>query len=452
MCGIAHPSEQVAAKDAAELLNGNERLFAALADHAPIGIFVCDPAGATVYANESLCRLLGRTMEETLGAGWAGALHPEDADRVKAEWADASAAGMDSFSAHRFLRPDGVVRWVEESAAAVRDENGEVIGWVGCCVDLTARKLSDERYRDLVENAPDAIFSMAPDGWITSVNRAAEALTGYGREELVGMAMLDLIASEDAQRGREAMERRLAGAQDEKEEYSIIRRDGARVTIEVRSRLVEQEGEPVSFQAIARDTTERRGLEEQLRHRALHDPLTGLPNRTLFDDRLRQALQRATRSGSPVTVMMLDLDGFKLVNDGLGHDAGDELLVALAPTLRRGIRGIDTVARFGGDEFAFLVENVPDRAELAGFADRLLNAIAEPVSLAESQVRITGSLGLAVARDTDTARTLLKNADRALYKAKSAGKSRYEFYGDHLETYAVIPEWLTPGPGAPRYG
>lgn len=419
---------------APELLNRHERLFAALADHAPVGVFATTADGAAVYTNDFLCALLGRSSDELLGDGWASALHPEDAEQVRADWADASTAGRDFHGEYRFLRPDGGVRSVEGSAAAVHDADGLLLGWVGCCVDLTARKLGEERYQELFEHATDAIFTATTTGEITSINRAGEQLTGYARDVLLGMSFFDLVAPEDAAQALETLQRRIAGGKNEVAEYQLIRNDGVHVFVEVSGRLVEQDGQPIGIEAIARDTSERHALEEQLRQEALHDPLTGLPNRTLFYDRLGQALRRVTRSGSLVAVMLLDLDGFKRVNDSLGHAVGDQLLVEVARRLQRELRGGDSVARLGGDEFAFLLEDVTREQELVSVAERLLAAVAQPVSVDHSQLQISGSLGITIAEATDTADTALSNADTAMYNAKHAGNGGFEIYNDAMRS------------------
>jgi diguanylate cyclase (GGDEF)-like protein/PAS domain S-box-containing protein len=418
----------------ADLVTTNNALFSALAVHAPVGVFVCDAEGACVYSNERLCELVGLTSEQTLGDGWARALHPDDARRVQADWASAAAAGHDFHGEYRFLRPDGGVRWVEGSAAAVLDSEGKLLGWAGCCIDLTERRRSDERYQGLFERATDAVFTANADGKITAINPAGERLTGYRSRELVGMSLFDLIASDDAERALETFRRRLAGGEDAVSEYQLIRKSGTSVFVEVSGRSIEQDGKALGVEAIARDTTERHMLEERLLHESLHDQLTGLPNRTLFHERLGQALARAERSGSRVAVMLLDLDGFKLVNDSLGHAAGDELLVTLAPRLQRELRASDTVARLGGDEFAFVFEDVGREQVLIGMAERLLAAVAEPVASGHTHLRLTASLGITIAEPAATTETSLSNADTAMYKAKGAGRNRFEIYDDTMRS------------------
>jgi ammonium transporter, Amt family len=412
----------------AELGARDQALFDALADHAPVGVFVCDAEGSCVYANRQLSGLIGVESEQLLGDGWARAVHPEDAEGVQTEWANALEEGRDFLGEYRFLRQDGGLRWVEGSAAAVRDEAGLLLGWVGCCVDLTARKVSEERYRQLFEHASEAIFVVSADGVITAINRAGEALTGYGRHELVGMSPWDLLAPENAVRARKTFQRRLSGVEGEVAEYQIFNKSGARVFVEVSGRLVEQDGRALGVEAIARDISERRAFEAKLLHDAMHDALTGLPNRTLFQDRLGQALARAARSDSRVAVMLLDLDEFKSVNDSLGHAAGDALLVKVASRLRQELRGGDSVSRIGSDEFGFLFENVSREPDLINVAERLLAAVAE----LDHPQRLTASLGITITEPADTAESALSNADSATQKAKAAGHGTFEVYDETM--------------------
>ena len=185
--------------------------------------------------------------------------------------------------------------------------------------------------------------------------------------------------------------------------------------------------------AIDRDAVERR-----IRHAALHDPLTGLPNRALFLDRVQHALQAACRSGAALAVLMLDLDGFKLVNDSLGHAAGDELLTTLAPRLTAAVRSHDTVARLGGDEFVLLFSDLDGEEGALDIAERILAVWEEPVLLGDREVFVSGSIGIAVAHaGAGTPEDLLREADAAMYAAKSRGRGCMEVYGDDLRTHAL---------------
>jgi diguanylate cyclase (GGDEF)-like protein len=179
----------------------------------------------------------------------------------------------------------------------------------------------------------------------------------------------------------------------------------------------------------SRDVTERKVLEEQLRHQAFHDPLTGLPNRALFMDRLEHALALAHRRGTQVGVLFIDLDNFKILNDSLGHAAGDQLLIAAAERLKACLRPDDTAARLGGDEFTILVEGVAGGDDVARIAERLAEILEPPITLEEQEVFATASTGIALnSTAQEQPAHLLRHADLAMYRAKHRGKARYEVF------------------------
>jgi diguanylate cyclase (GGDEF)-like protein/PAS domain S-box-containing protein len=414
------------------LVPGNRPLFDALIERAPVGVFLTDPDGACLYANACLCELTGVPFAQQLGHGWRKVLHHDDRERVAAAWDEATRAGASLAHDQRYVRPDGTIAWVEMTASAVKGEDGRVVGWAGVCVDVTERRLSDDRYRDLVERARDAIYAADATGAFVAVNRAAEEMTGFSSEELLGMSFFDLIAPEDAERAGTALARSFSGEDVRRIELHLVAKDGRKVFAEVMGRVVEEGGHVVGFEGIARDVTEQRMLQEQLTHQAFHDPLTGLPNRALLLDRLGHALAGAERPDAPIAVILLDLDNFKLVNDSLGHDAGDEILRALAPRLVHAAGAGDTVARMGGDEFGLVLETLHDEREAVAVAERIAAALETPFVVGSGTQRITASTGVVVARSGDEPSAILRNADTALYSAKARKKGGFEFFDDSM--------------------
>jgi diguanylate cyclase (GGDEF)-like protein len=179
---------------------------------------------------------------------------------------------------------------------------------------------------------------------------------------------------------------------------------------------------------VAADITDRKRLAEQLRHQALHDPLTDLANRALFYDRLEHALARLDRHGGLLAVLLLDLDGFKTVNDTLGHQVGDQLLALVAERLRGAVRPSDTIARLGGDEFVVLVEDASSPADAVAATQRLLGALAAPISVASREVQVRASVGIAIAAPGAQPADLVRDADVAMYQAKAEGGSSYRIF------------------------
>ena len=274
----------------------------------------------------------------------------------------------------------------------------------------------------VLEWMPDGVVVCDEHGTIVFVNRQAENLTGYSRGELVGKRIERLVPvrARSAHPGfRTAFYRRgrarLMGANTD---LQLRRRDGTLIPVDISLG-------PMGTHTVAaiRDVTERRSMEEALTHRALHDPLTELANRSLFFDRLRLALGDARREGTTVALVMLDLDGFKAVNDAFGHSVGDEVLQTLGGRLREGLRASDTAARIGGDEFAWVMPRVASRRAVQSTVRRRLRAVQQPVVVRRRKITIGVSAGIALypddARDADT---LIRHADSAMYAAKREGR------------------------------
>jgi diguanylate cyclase (GGDEF)-like protein len=238
--------------------------------------------------------------------------------------------------------------------------------------------------------------------------------------------------------------------------YEALRQSGCRsgVTVPIQGRgapfgtLGAQSRAPREFSAsevdflqalanVLADALERQATEDEVRHRALHDPLTGLPNRTLFLDRLGHALARLGRSNALAAVLFLDFDRFKLINDSLGHQVGDELLAAAAPRLTQAVRGTDTVARFGGDEFGILLEDIHDERDAIEMAERIASVFTRPFVLAGSEHFVTTSIGIALARGGERADELIRDADAAMYRAKERGSARYEVFDEAMRDRAI---------------
>ncbi len=313
---------------------------------------------------------------------------------------------------------------------------GEAIAWVS---DRLRRSEASERER---EQDMRALFAENPHPmWVydrdtlrfLEVNDAAVAHYGYSREEFHGMLITEI-------RPREEVPALLAALQEPGSvpsgSWRHILKDGRTIEAQVTSGPLVFDGANAVLVAI-QDVTERNRLEDQLRHRAFHDALTQLANRSLFADRIEHAIARQARAEASVAVVVGDLDGFKTINDSLGHTAGDQLLVAAAQRLQNQLRPGDTAARLGGDEFAILLEDVAGVEEVEALASRLLDVFVEPYAIAGKQLLVTASLGVALNRPGDGAEELVRNADMAMYLAKSAGKACSRVYQPEMHDAAL---------------
>jgi diguanylate cyclase (GGDEF)-like protein/PAS domain S-box-containing protein len=302
----------------------------------------------------------------------------------------------------------------------------------------TAARQNEARFRSLVQHSSDVILVTRVDGTIRFVSPSALRVLGYDPAAMVRQTVPEMLHPEDRDRATQFF-RDAAGSPGVTGpvEWRFRQQDGSWLHAEILATNLLHDATVKGIVLNTRDVSERRRLEEQLTHQAFHDPLTGLANRALFRDRVSHALELAQRRGHPVTVLFLDLDDFKTVNDSLGHAEGDRLLIAAAERFLACARSADTVARLGGDEFAILIEGADGRD---GLPDRLAAAMAHPFALSGNQLRVTASIGVASAGTDDTADDLLRNADVAMYAAKRRGKGRAATYESQM--YADIRERL----------
>ena len=329
----------------------------------------------------------------------------------------------------------------------VKLDNGIVI----TATDITEREQTRKDLQSAVAHnkalilcSPFATVVTDNEGLITSVNPAAERMLRYAAAEMVGKnvtAIHDL--TEVAQRAQELSEQtgtHIApnhkvlfalpekGATDERE-WTYVRSDGSRLPVQLSvTALKDHLGSPTGFMGISYDLTERKRADQYIHHIAHHDPLTGLPTRTLLRDRLEVAIERAKRSCDQLAVVMIDLDDFKRVNDSLGHQAGDTLLCEITRRLRDCVRKSDTVARMGGDEFVVLLPDLHKVEDAHALAQKLLEEISRPIRIGRHDLTITGSFGISMFPECEDIDTLFKNADLAMYRIKNRGRNGVEVY------------------------
>lgn len=306
---------------------------------------------------------------------------------------------------------------------------------------------SEHRYRFIVNNSPDIIYMLDGGGKFAFVNERTGSLLGYDPEEMLGIHYSEIVHQEDAEKARHAFDERRTGSRAShnielrllcKESSLPYRYFGSRsITVELSAMGVytDQQAAFVGTYGVVRDISERKRAEEVINFQLYHDLLTKLPNRELFRDRLNLAISQAKRNKSMLAVMFLDMDRFKVINDSLGHLAGDQLLQTVAARLHSCLRDSDTLARVGGDEFNLLVPGIEGREDAAKVARKIIERLKEPVIIEGYEVFVSFSIGIAIfPQDGQTIDLLVKNADMAMYHIKSHGKNGYEFFADNMKT------------------
>jgi diguanylate cyclase (GGDEF)-like protein/PAS domain S-box-containing protein len=551
-------------KKAEEALRESESRYRELFEDANDIIYVHDLSGNFISTNKAAESIFGYTKAEALSLNIGQIAVPEHVERVRNQLAR-KVAGDTAQTVYEVdcIRKDGERVTLEVNSSIVL-KDGKPLAVQGIARDITERKQSEEtirkseeRYRDLFENANDLIYTHDLQGNFTSLNRSGEKITGYSRAETLKMHISEVVAPEFLESAKTMTSKKLKDDRPTTYELEIIRKDGRRVPLELSTRLIVNNGLPVGVQGVGRDITERRqaeaslhntlslftstfestadgivvmsldrqiitanrkfiqmwnvdkatmaskdGLllidliaeqvkntddfrrqlretyadpratftellelkdgriferysqpqylegkpvgrvacfrditertqaEERLRHYALHDTLTDLPNRVSFMNHLRYAVERAgDNEHARFAVLFLDLDRFKVINDSLGHAVGDKLLIAIAERLTACVRPGDIVARLGGDEFTILLNRSGQTSEVAGVAERLQARISEPFKIDNYEVFTTASIGIVVSSNvTRNAEDFLRDADAAMYRAKESGKARYEIF------------------------
>jgi diguanylate cyclase (GGDEF)-like protein/PAS domain S-box-containing protein len=447
------PAELVLAHDVTErraaeaALRASEARQRALLEALPVIVYRVEPEPphAPLYVSPRV-EALGYTHAEWLARPdmWVSVLHPDDRARVLRDTAAALATGEAVEYEYRVVAKDGTVRWIHDRGDFVRDVEGRSTVWQGVMVDVTEQRAteaalaaSEERLTLALGATQDGLWDWhVPTGAVHFSGRWMEML-GYAPGELPHRVetFQSLLHPEDAPRIAAALAAQFADAAHEYAlEVRMRTREGAWRWVLTRGDVVERDGAgaPVRMVGTHVDVDARKALEAELLRQAQHDALTGLANRARFRERVERALARADRPAGSVTVLFLDLDDFKTVNDTLGHPAGDRLLSLVAERLLNATRGCDTVARLGGDEFAVLLENVRGDADAVAVAARATAAMRAPFDLDGRQASIGASVGIARATSGDTADTLLRNADLAMYRAKGTGKGRHETFAPEM--------------------
>jgi diguanylate cyclase (GGDEF)-like protein/PAS domain S-box-containing protein len=393
------------------------------------------PDGTFLMVTQACIPLLGYTPDELLGTRSRDYFHPDDIALIETVSLRPVRAGTGATTVtYRFRRKDGSYEWLETTTRALRSErSGEVAQLICISRDVSER-------REAEENAPVGIAIVGLDGRYLQVSRSLCSFLGRSEHELLNSSVSDVTHPDDIDRTDVAFRAMQAdGGGLPAEEKRYLRPDGSHVWGLVSRWMVpDSRGGCSHFISHVTDITDRKRNEAELAHRALHDTLTGLANRALLSDRLEHALVQQSRDGMRHALLFIDLDGFKLVNDGFGHEAGDEVLREAARRIVRGVRKGDTVARLGGDEFAVVLHGVAGRANALQKAQQLCEALAVPYLVGDhSEAFVTASIGVALSAEGLSAADLLRAADSAMYLARERGPGGAEISSRHLTERTV---------------
>jgi diguanylate cyclase (GGDEF)-like protein/PAS domain S-box-containing protein len=446
-CYCAFARDVTGRKRAEAALRASEERYHGLFEGVPVGLYRTTPAGRMLDANSALVRILGFPDLEALLETQVSDLYIDPEDRNRWQRSFEGAGPVQSFEARVRRRLDGTAIWVRFTVRLVRDAQGEVLHYEGALEDVTdhrraeeALRASEERFRSLVQNASDLISILSADGTVTYESPSHQRVLGQEPEAHAGRSLLDLVHPEDRHVVAEALRQLLERPGEIVTfEHRLRHRDGSWRALESTASNLLSQPAVAGVVLNSHDITDRKHAEEKLLHDALHDELTGLPNRALFMDRLRQSMERSRREPERLTaVLFLDLDRFKIVNDSLGHLVGDDLLIQIAGSLSAALRPSDTIARVGGDEFAILLEGGRDVSDAVRVADRIHERLAAPINLGGHEIFATSSIGIAVhTPEYERPEDLLRDADTAMYRAKSSGRACHVVFNRVMHQFVM---------------
>lgn len=376
---------------------------------------------------------------------WQNSLHPDDRDRVASALEQHFQTRLPFLAEYRIQCRDGSFLYWRDRGKALWDKNNRPYKWIGVTTNITLAKRSEEalrkaekKYHSIFENAIEGIFQTTLDGHYLTANPMLAKIYGYNSPEELIAACTDIehqlyVSPQRRQEFQELIQNQgtISGF-----ESQIYRRDCSIIWISENAYgLYNDSGELIGYEGTVEDITERKQAEATIHYQAFHDLLTGLPNRTLFNEKLLTSLNQTKINGEKLGILFLDLDRFKIINDTLGHAVGDQLLQQASQRLKNCLRSGDTIARWGGDEFTLLLPEIHRKEEVAKIAQRAVEALKPAFYLEGRELYITTSIGIALYPDDgEDAQTLLINADAALYQAKERGRNNYQMYAPTMNS------------------
>ncbi|MDA8016886.1 MAG: EAL domain-containing protein [Thermoanaerobaculia bacterium] len=432
-------------REVEESMRHREEYYRALLENSSDVITILDIGGRTLFQSETSRRVLGLPPEEVVGDDLPNFLHPEDRERFEEALDDVlEQPGATRAAEIRYRRADGDYL-VLESVLRNQVDNPVLGGVLVTSRDVTERRrveqaLKRERafFQQLFRNSPAGIVILDHEDRVVDANHPFIELFQFHPDEMAGRPLSDFIVPEELRSEATTLSQSVFERRSVEKETVRQRKDGSKVEVSILGYPIDIGDRRIGAYGIYTDISERKAAERKLFHHAFHDELTGLPNRALFAERLERDLRRATRGDYLFAVLFIDLDRFKVINDSLGHAAGDELLVEMANRLEGCLRPGDTVARLGGDEFTILLEDVDEPTTATRIAERVLEALGRPFEIAGQEVVSSGSIGVAFSSPAyRSADDVLRDADIAMYRAKTGGKARYEIFDAEMHRTAV---------------
>lgn len=410
-------------------------------EQSPSAVMITDTQGMIEYINPKLSEMTGYSSDELLGQNNNILKSGEMSANVFSDMWNLLREGKTWTGQLLNRKKDGSLFWDSTSISPLRDDFGTISHFIAVKEDITERLNAEEQLRMVAavfETSNEAIMIADHQGLIKVVNRAFERITGYTADEVKGKNPSILSSGRHDRDFYNKMWETLTNTGAWAGEIWNRRKNGSVYPEWLSiSALQDEDGKATEFVSVFSDITSRKEAEAHIRHQAYYDALTQLPNRNLLLDRLEVAINTAERDKQIISVLFIDLDRFKYVNDTLGHEYGDELLVQVANRLINCVRESDTVARFGGDEFVILLHNILSDRAATLVAEKIIRRLSEPFTLAGREIVIGASIGLTLfPGESDDPDTLLRNADLAMYRAKQTGRNRFQFFTGSLQEQA----------------
>lgn len=431
-----------------------DQIFQLVSENAADMIALVDSDGRRLYNSPAYQKILGYSPEELRATSSFEQIHPDDRPRVLNAAEKARLSGQGERVEYRMRHKDGSWRTLESTACGIRNARGQADKLVIVNRDITERKRAEElllhnaalrhaeeKYRTIFEDAVIGIFQVTPEGRPLNINRALAQIHGYDSPEQLMREASNLVSQLVVDPDQIDELRRVLDENGvvRSVELEVYCRDRTRKWVLVNVRAVRDcDGKIILYEGTLEDITDRKVAETRAQFLAYYDALTGLPNRTLLEDRLGKALAGSRRRKDKVALLFLDLDGFKVINDSFGHSCGDLLLRKVADHLKSQAREQDTVARIGGDEFVVVLTGVKDVMDAAVAAERIMDAMIAEMVIEGHSLNVSCSMGISIFPEHGAdSETLIKNADAAMYSAKESGRNAFQFFTEEMNAQVV---------------